>query len=116
MIQLTSKQKKILKKYENHLITAYKSDYIRGLSQSAAIELSDIYVELGFTKPNTSCGACKLKLCKDLGRIYFAQVPSTTTVITKTKNGLKIHEEPITTDEKPITVDENDGKDAEIDS
>lgn len=104
MIQLTAKQKKILKKYENYLTTAYKSDYIRGLAQSDAIVLADIYGELGFTKPNLTCAACKLKLCRDLGRIYFAQVPSTVTVITKTKNGLKVHEEPITVDEnEPVT-------------
>lgn len=108
MIQLTTKQKKILKKYENHLITAYKSDYIRGLAQSAAIELSDIYVELGFTRPNTSCGACKLKLCKDLARIYFAQVPTKTTSIVKTKDGE-------TQIETEIQV-KDDGKDVEIDS
>ena len=104
MIQLTTKQKKILKKYENYLTTAYKSDYIRGLTQSDAMILSDIYGELGFTKPNLTCAACKLKLCRDLGRIYFAQVPSTITVTTKTKNGVETYEEPIIVDEnEPVT-------------
>lgn len=69
---MTSDQTETLKPYESYLRTAVRSNYVRSLPMKDAKLLADIYISLGHTKPNLSCGKCVLNMCKVLGREYFS--------------------------------------------
>lgn len=68
---LTKKQIKVLKDNEQHLNTAGKANYIRGMYTSSVVALFDLYKELFQDNPgNISCGNCRLKVCKKLYNVY----------------------------------------------
>lgn len=62
-----------LRKYEKHLTTAYKSNYIYGITSKETEELIEIGKELGIIYKNNHCPKCKLNFLKKLAKPYFEQ-------------------------------------------
>lgn len=62
-----------LKKYESYLTTAYKADYIRGLTNVQLDELIALGAEVGIMFKNNHCPKCTLGFIKRLAVPYFEQ-------------------------------------------
>lgn len=62
-----------LRKYEPYLITAYKANYIRALTNIQVEELIEIGNEVGIYYKNNHCPKCALEFVKKLAVPYFEQ-------------------------------------------
>ena len=62
-----------LRKYEKYLFTAYKGDYVRGMTRTEVDELSVIGGELGIVYKHGGCPICLLKFIKKVAKPYFEQ-------------------------------------------
>ena len=73
-VELNEEQYQKLNKqeYKWFLTTAFKSQFITGLTMQQADYLFQIYNEI-FTpkKRSTSCSQCRLDVCRQLGRLFF---------------------------------------------
>lgn len=72
-MNMTKEQLKELKEYEQHFITAMRSDYARYPGQHAVKRIHEIYCEATgkVSVLNASCSSCVLRLLKECGKIYF---------------------------------------------
>ncbi len=58
--------------YEWFLRTAYRSQFVTGLTNKQAAYLYGIYNEIFPTKKRSiGCSQCKLEVCMSLGRLFF---------------------------------------------
>ena len=76
MRRLTDEELEILstKEFNWFIRTAYKSQYVTGLTTKEADTLFKIYNRVFSTNEKSSgCGTCRLKVCRELGRLYFEQ-------------------------------------------
>lgn len=75
MKQLTKGQMAVLATYEDNLRTAVSANYVRAMRKTDVAILEDMHNDYtgGSRHFNANCQACVLELCKDLGRLYFAQ-------------------------------------------
>ena len=75
MKQLTKGQMAVLATYEENLRTAVSANYVRAMRKTDVAILEDLHNDYtgGSRHFNANCQACVLELCKDLGRLYFAQ-------------------------------------------
>lgn len=60
-----------LSKYEIHLKTAYKADFIRSLTSTELEGLIEIGKELGIIYKPNSCPKCRLSFVKRLADLYY---------------------------------------------
>lgn len=74
---MKSVNKKYVEKYETEMITAVYHQYVRNLPMSVLREFERIAEEESGSpvKTNLGCGACILKLIKQVGKIYFKDYP-----------------------------------------
>ena len=72
-MNLNKEQYKRLVKFERHLLTASKANYITAIYRATADELTGIYNDVfkANQKP-TQCGKCLLNVCKRLAPLYFS--------------------------------------------
>lgn len=72
-MQLTKQQYTRLKPHEIHLERAYYGGYIYALTKAEYDEICTVYNEF-FNKnesSKTTCGTCRMRVCKLLGQYYF---------------------------------------------
>jgi len=62
-----------LGKYESYLTTAYKADYVRGLTSTQINELIEVGNTLGIKYKHNGCPKCVLEFIKKLASPYFEQ-------------------------------------------
>lgn len=62
-----------LKKYEHYLYTAYKADYIRGLTIKQVEDLIVAGNQLGINYKHNGCPKCLLNFIKKLAKPFFEQ-------------------------------------------
>lgn len=74
MVDFTAEEIKVLEKYENIILTAYKSRYCTGLTDSVFEELYAIYRRIFKKNLSKSCNSCRLKLAYELGRLYEERI------------------------------------------
>lgn len=70
-MKLNKKQYETLQPYTHYLDTAAHFNYVRTLPMSYAQDMAKVYEQLTKQKPNLSCPACVMKMCKTLGNLYF---------------------------------------------
>lgn len=69
--KLLKEDKKTLEKNMSHLKSSALSNYCLPIMQSEKIKLWSIYEKyINSNSPNMSCGACVLKVCKSLYKLY----------------------------------------------
>lgn len=60
-----------LKKYEDYLRTAYKYNYVRGVTSTELDEMIELGKQLGIDYIRKNCPRCNLEFIKRLGTIYY---------------------------------------------
>lgn len=71
-MKLTEQQFNRLCKFERHLLTASKANYVTAIYKATGDEITAIYNEIfSTTKRGTNCGKCVLDMCKRLAPLFY---------------------------------------------
>ena len=59
--------------YERFFVQAVEGNYLMGLSTAHAQEIFRIYADIypDRNQPTATCGQCRLRVCRELGKVYF---------------------------------------------
>lgn len=73
MERLTEQEFNFLKQYENRLISASNSSYIKSMPSGVVHRMREIYSRLigQWYSMNENCGSCVLTLCRKLYQPYY---------------------------------------------
>lgn len=72
MLTINKTSYKQLQKYESYFRQAYYGMYLTGMDMMTTKKIIELYEKIGGNKViNTVCNACKLSMCKEIGKVYF---------------------------------------------
>lgn len=71
MNTLTQEQYEQLQAVQQHLDTAYHSNYVRTVTMQDARLMQEIYQQVTHHSANLTCGKCVLAMCSTLANLYF---------------------------------------------